>query len=211
MERTQEVYVVLDFSRRSAREANQESTLEFFMRSALILGAVAQQQGDLFGAITFSNRVHGFLRAGNGKTHYHACRDLLYSLQPQMVTPDFEDLFSFVRLRLRRRALLILLTDLNDPMLAENFVRSASLVARHHLLLVNMVRPQGAIALFEESVVGSNDSIYEALSGHMVWQNLKDLRNVLHRYGITLSQLDLADMSVELVDQYLEIKSRQLL
>jgi hypothetical protein len=37
------------------------------------------------------------------------------------------------------------------------------------------------------------------------------LRNVLHRYGITLSQLDLANMSVELVDQYLEIKSRQLL
>jgi uncharacterized protein (DUF58 family) len=211
MERTQEVYVVLDFSRRSAREAGQESTLEFFMRSVLILGAVAQQQGDLFGAISFSNRVQGFLRAGNGKAHYHACRDLLYSLQPQMVTPDFEDLFSFVRLRLRRRALLIVLTDLNDPMLAENFVRSASLVARHHLLLVNMIRPPGAITLFQETVPKSVDSIYEALSGHMVWQNLKDLRNVLHRHGITLSQLDLANMSVELVNQYLEIKSRQLL
>jgi uncharacterized protein (DUF58 family) len=211
MERTQEVYVALDFSRRSAREMEQETALEFFMRSALILGAVAQQQGDHFGVITFSNRVHGFLRAGNGRAHYHACRDMLYSLQPQMVTPDFEDLFSFARLKLRKRALLIILTDLNDPMLAESFVKSAALVARHHLLLVNMIRPQGAFPLFENPVAPSVDAVYEALSGHMVWENLKDLRNVLRRYGINLSQLHLPSMSVELVDQYFDVKSRQLL
>jgi uncharacterized protein (DUF58 family) len=210
MERTQEVYVVLDFSRRSARELEKETALEFFMRSALILGAVAQQQGDHFGVITFNSRVQGFLRAGSGKAHYHACRDMLYALQPQMVTPDFEDLFSFVRLRLRKRALLIVLTDLNDPMLAESFTKSANLVARHHLLLVNMIRPQGAFPLFENPVL-SVDSIYEALSGHMVWENLKDLRNGLRRYGIHLSQLDLPNMSVELVDQYFDVKSRQLL
>jgi uncharacterized protein (DUF58 family) len=211
MERTQEVYVVLDFSRRSARQLDSESALEFFMRSALILGAVAQQQGDLFGVITFSNRVQGYLRAGNGTAHYHACRDILYSLQPQMVTPDFEDLFSFVRLKLRKRALLVILTDLNDPMLAESFVKSAGLVARHHLLLVNMIRPQGAFPLFDNSVVPTVDAVYEALSGHLIWENLKDLRNVLSRYGITLSQLHLPNMSVELVDQYFDVKSRQLL
>ncbi|MCI0411894.1 DUF58 domain-containing protein [bacterium] len=211
IERTQEVYVVVDFSRRSARQVNHETALEFFLRSALILGMVAQQQGDLFGAITLSNRVQGFLRAGNGKAHYHACRDLLYTLQPQLVTPDYEDLFSFVRLRLRRRALLVVLTDLNDPMLAESFVNSASLVARHHLLLVNMIRPEGALALFEDANVNSVDSVYERLSGHIVWENLKDLQNVLHRYGIPLSQLHLSDMSVQLVNQYFAVKERQLL
>ncbi len=211
IERTQEVYVVVDFSRRSAREVNNETTLEFFLKSALILGLVAQQNGDLFGTITLSNRVQGFLRAGNGKAHYHACRDLLYTLQPQMVTPDYEDLFSFVRLRLRRRALLVVLTDLNDPMLAESFVRSASLVARHHLLLVNMIRPERALALFQEPNVDSVDSMYERLSGHLVWQNLKDLQSVLHRYGIAMSQLHLPTMSVELVNQYFAIKERQLL
>ena len=211
IERTQEVYVVIDFSRRSAKTFQNETALEFFLRSALLLGIVAQQNGDLFGAITLSNRVHGFLRAGNGKAHYHACRDMLYTLQPQIVTPDFEDLFSFVRLRLRRRALLVILTDLNDPMLAESFVHSASLVARHHLLLVNMIRPEKALPIFNEPNVGSVDSIYERLSGHLVWENLKDLKNVLHRYGIPLSQLHLPNMSIELVNQYFAVKERQLL
>jgi uncharacterized protein (DUF58 family) len=211
IEKTQEVYVVIDYSRRSAREVNRESALEFFLRSALILGMIAQQNGDLFGVITLSNRVQGFLRARNGKAHYHACRDLLYTLQPQMVTPDYEDLFSFVRLRLRRRALLIVLTDLNDPMLAESFVRSASLVARHHLVLVNMIRPDGAVRLFSEPDVDSIDSIYERLSGHLIWENLKDLHNVLHRYGVSMAQLHLPSMSAELVSQYFAVKERQLL
>jgi uncharacterized protein (DUF58 family) len=211
IERTQEVYVVIDYSRRSAREFNHETTLEFFLRSALILGMVAQQKGDLFGLITMSNRVQGFLRARNGKAHYQACRDLLYTLQPQIVTPDYEDLFSFIRLRLRRRALLVVLTDLNDPMLAESFVRSASLVARHHLVLVNMVRPEGAVPLFSEPDVDAVDSIYERLGGHLIWENLKDLQNVLHRYGIPLAQLHLPTMTVELVTQYFAVKERQLL
>lgn len=211
IERTQEVYVVIDYSRRAAKQVNHESMLEFFLRSALILGMVAQQNGDRFGVITLTNRVQGFLRAGNGKAHYHACRDLLYTLQPRLVTPDYEDLFSFVRLRLRRRALLIVLTDLNDPMLAESFVRSAALVARHHLLLVNMVRPGGALPVFSAPNADSVDSIYERLSGHLVWENLKDLQNVLHRYGIPLAQLHLPMMSVELVNQYFAVKQRQLL
>ncbi len=211
IERTQEVYVVVDFSRRSAREAGQETILEFLLRSALILGMVAHRQGDLFGAITFSNRVQGFLRAGNGKAHYHACRDILYTLQPQIVTPDYEDLFSFIRLRLRRRALLIILTDLNDPMLAETFVRSCSLISRQHLVLVNMIRPEGAHPLFHEPDVNSLDEVYQRLSGHLVWENLQDLRNVLHRSGVQLSQLQLSTMSVELVNQYFSVKQRQLL
>jgi hypothetical protein len=128
-----------------------------------------------------------------------------------MVTPDYDDLFSFIRLRLRRRALLVVLTDLNDPMLAENFVRSAALVARHHLLLVNMIRPEGAHSLFVEPDADSVDSIYERLSGHLVWENLRDLKNVLHRYGIVLSQVHSPRMSLELVNQYFAVKERQLL
>ena len=44
----------------------------------------------------------------------------------------------FIRLRLRKRALLIFLTALDDPMLAANFTRAIDLVRRQHLVFVNM-------------------------------------------------------------------------
>ena len=66
------------------------------------------------GMLTFSDRVHEFVRARNGQAHYSLCRDALYTLQPKIVTPDFDELCAFIRLRLRRRALLVFLTALDD-------------------------------------------------------------------------------------------------
>ena len=79
------------------------STLERFLTAALVLGLAAEQQGDLFGLVAFSDKIESFVRAKNGKAHYSACRDALYTLQPRIVTPDFEELCTFLRLRLRRR------------------------------------------------------------------------------------------------------------
>jgi len=107
IERTQEVYVVIDASRLSARKVEKsieksvvssqwsvagdaashatdyglpaaDSMLERFVTAALVLGLAAEQQGDLFGLLTFTDRVGKFIRAKNGKAHYSACRDALY-------------------------------------------------------------------------------------------------------------------------------------
>ncbi len=195
----------------SAKEIDSETVLEYFLRSALILGLISQQQGDLFGVVNFSDKVDRFLRAGNGKAHYHACKDALYTLQPSAVTPDYYELCSFLRLRLRRRALLIVLTDLNDPILAESFARSVQLIASQHLVLVNMRRPEGARPLFSAQDALTQDSLYRNLGGHLLWQNLCDVQKTLHLRGITLTQLEDANMSGQLVTQYLNVKQRQLL
>ena len=57
------------------------------------------------------------------------------------VSPDFDEIATFLRLRLRRRALLLFLTSLDDPVLAENFARATKLLARRHLVLAGMLRP----------------------------------------------------------------------
>lgn len=211
VERTQEVYVIMDFSRLSDRRTGAETNLEFYIRSALLLGLIAQQQSDLFGLLTFADRIGGFIRAGSGKAHFHVCRDAIYTLEPRLTTPDYRELFSFVRLRLRRRALLVLLTDLSDPVLAEQFTKGVDLIARQHLILVNMMRPPAALPLFSRADAHSIDDLYRKLSGHLLWQNLHDLENTLHLHGVKLTQLDDANFSANIVTQYLSVKQRQIL
>ena len=77
------------------------------MTAALLLAMAAEQQADQFGLIVFSDRVLDFVRARSGQAHFDACRDRLYTVQPQDVSPDFEEVCTFIRLRLRKRALLI--------------------------------------------------------------------------------------------------------
>jgi uncharacterized protein (DUF58 family) len=188
-----------------------ESALERFLTAALMLGLAAEEQGDLFGLLTFTNKVENFVRARNGKTHYSACRDALYRLQPQVVTPDYDEVSSFIRLRLRRRALLVFLTALDDPVLAEGFVRNIDLIRRQHLVLVNMLQPPGVAPLFSDPNVTSADDLYRQLGGHLLWQNLRELEKVLQRRGVHFSLLRNERLSAELVSQYLNVKRRQTL
>lgn len=240
IEKTQEVYVVIDASRLTARTPEggagmsvvssqwsvegaserkatdyglrtADSTLERFMTAALVLGLAAEQQGDLFGLLTFTNKVEKFVRAKNGKAHYSACRDALYTLQPQLVSPDFDELCTFIRLRLRRRTLLFFLTALDDAQLAESFVRNMDLIRRQHLVLVNMVQPPGVEPVFSNPNVASLDQLYQHLGGHLQWQKLRELEKVLKRRGVQFSLLQNERLSAELVSQYLNVKRRQLL
>ena len=157
VEKTQEVYVVVDASRLSARPPGegwdgrgQNTILERFLTASLVLRVAAEKQGDLFGLVTFSDKVHGFLPAKNGRAHYNACREMLYTLYPRKVTPDFDELFTTLRLKMRRRALLFFLTNLDDPVLAEQFTKNVALISRQHLVMVNMIHPGGAKPLFDE-------------------------------------------------------------
>jgi uncharacterized protein (DUF58 family) len=215
IEKTQEVYVIIDASRLSARKANEsveaDSALERFVTAALMLGLAAEQQGDLFGLVTFADKVEKFVRAKNGREHYDTCRDALYTLQPKIVTPDFDELCTFIRLRLRRRALLIFLTALDDPAVTESFVRNLDLIRRQHLILVNMLQPPGVQPLFSNPGVQSMDDLYLELGGHLRWQKLRELQKVLQRLGVQFSLLKNEHLSAELVTQYLNVKQRQLL
>ena len=217
IERTQEIYVLIDASRLSARRVHSVespagvSVLERYITAALVLGLAAERQGDLFGLLTFSDKVESFVRAKNGPAHYHACRDAIYALEPRAVTPDYDELASFVRLRLRRRALLLVLTALDDPVLAESFVRNMDLICRQHLVVVNMLKPPGADPLFTHLDVRTNDDLYEELRGHLQWQKLRELKKVLQRRGVDLSLLENERLSAELVSQYMNVKQRQAL
>ncbi len=153
----------------------EETALERAITAALIVGAAAERRGDLFGLAAFSTQVEAFVRARNGKTHYAACRDAIYQIQPRPVSPDFDEIATFLRLRLRRRALLLFLTSLDDPVLAENFARATRLLARRHLVMAGMLRPPSAKLMFTDAEVESTEDIYRELAGHLTWRKLREL------------------------------------
>jgi uncharacterized protein (DUF58 family) len=224
IEKTQEVYVIVDASRLSVRGAkdlsgneqastgcDHETILERFINTALIMGLVAERQGDIFGLLSFDNRVRNFIKAKNGKAHFSICRDSLYSLQPQTVNPDFDDLFTFISQRIRRRSLLIFLTNLDDPVLAESFMKNIDLIARKHLILVNMLKPAGVQRLFSRPNIESIDDIYRDLGGNIALHSLLEIQKVLRQRGVNFSILDNEKFCAEIVSQYIAVKQRQLI
>jgi uncharacterized protein (DUF58 family) len=226
IEKTQEVYVAIDTSRLSGRSTGakedfggagprdvnaDDSCLERFIAAALVVGLAARKQGDLFGLLTFSDSVHEFLRARGGKSHYGACREQLFNLHPRMVNPDYDELSTFIRLKLRRRALIIVLTSLDDPVLSESLMRTVDLVSRRHLVMVNMLRPAHTRPVFSNENIASTEEIYHELSGHILWHHLREVESTFARHGVHFALLDRDRLCVDLVSQYMNAKQKQLL
>jgi len=227
VEQAQEIYVVLDASRlstrsaayvtdrrrvsRSVSSAPAATIFERYITAALVMAVVADQLSDRYGLLIFGDKPDCFIKAGRGRAHYNACRDALYNRMPQTISPDFDELFTYVGTHLRKRALLVFLTNLDDPVLAESFTHAMRAATRQHILMVNMFRPPGAHPLFTSPDIKQVQGIYQHLVGHMLWASLNETHRRLKQHGAALHLLEADQLCSQLVNQYMEIKQRQLI
>ena len=207
VEHAQEVYAVIDFSRLSARE----NILDDYVNAALHLALLAERQGDRFGLVTFSDRTHRFVRAHRGLAHFRLCRETIYKLAPSRVSPDFREVFTSLQVNLRRRALLVFFTYLDDSLLAETFAREISLLARRHVVLVNAGRTGHLKPLFTGEPPADLPALYRGLAGQMLWNRMRELKLVLHGKGVRLALVEPARVKAQVSFDYLDVKRRQLL
>jgi uncharacterized protein (DUF58 family) len=224
LERTQEIYVAIDASRRSARRLDTlsdvpteaggmaKTQLERFIQATLVLALAAEQQTDKFGLIVFSDRVHRFIPAGGGRGHYNIIRDVLYTLQPQVVNPDYEEVFIHMGNRLRHRSLVLFLTDLGEPWLSEQFVEGISLVARKHVVLAHMLGQKEISPLFRKGdAITEDEELYGRLAGQLLWDDLQETVRLLRQRGVHLTSSLQENLVADVVNEYLRVKKRQLI
>ena len=240
VEKSQEVYLAIDSSRLSSRTLSSSSStvfdpsarhaldssqshggagappyrttiLESFIAATLLAGTTAERQGDLFGLITFSDKVDQMARARSGSLHFNHCRDLLISLQARLVAPDFEDIAATLLNRLTKRSLLIFLTSLDDTVTGENFLLAARFLARRHLVMAIMLLPPGTQPLFSAPGVEHTDQIYENIAGHLRWAKLQELHKQLLQAGVLFHLAPGQNFTLTVVSEYLATKRRQLL
>lgn len=227
VEQSQEVYVILDASRLSTRSAHYlrdrrrrsrrtshrraASIFERYITATLLMAIAADRSADRFGLLVFDSQPDCFIKAGRGRAHYNACREALYDRMPRSVSPDFDELFTFIGTHVRKRALLVFLTHLDDPLLAESFINTMNVAARRHVMMVNMCRPPGAYPLFSSPDVYQDKGIYEHLVGHMLWNSLSETRRKLRQYGAGFALLEQGQLFSQLVGQYMEVKQRQII
>ncbi|MSU47478.1 MAG: DUF58 domain-containing protein [Opitutus sp.] len=214
-ERTQEIYVVIDASRLSARPVVlggiEQTVLERYVTSALVLLIAAERQGDKFGLVAHDDRVRVSVRAGSGPKHYAACRDALLGLKPSEATPDLPEIVRQIRARFRQRALLFFLTDLSDPVLAEDFSKHIRLLARQHLVLVGQLPAPEVAPLFSGAEAATGEEVYRRLAGHARWAETRVLSQRLKPLGVTTVLLENETMAAQFVGLYMKVKQRQAL
>ena len=217
IERTREVYIVIDHSRLSRRlirspgDAVPRVLLERMIVDAMALALMVQREGDLAGLVTVARGVTHFLPAGAGAAHQQAMRAALVGLQPDDGSADFQEMFVQLGRRVRKRALLILLTDLSDPLYEDELAAGLRALASRHLVLVGMARDADLHGLFEGDAPADLRGAVARLAGEMSMRSLRDAARRLSRLGAEFALLPAGDLGMGLYQRYLNLKRRQAL
>ena len=90
-ERGQQVVILLDCGRLMTARAGAMTKLDHAINAALLLGWLAQQQGDRVGLVTFTDEVESFLAPQRGPTQVNRLSEALYAGPAQFVEPDFSE------------------------------------------------------------------------------------------------------------------------
>src|SRR5205814_5531138 len=135
-ERGQQVVIALDCGRLMTAPAGELDKLDHEVNAALMLAWVAQAYGDRVGMMAFDDRVTSFIKPERGATQLRRITEALYAVRPEYVEPDFGHAMTHLALRVGRRSMVVVLTDVQDPQASRELVAHALRLAARHLVLV---------------------------------------------------------------------------
>jgi len=209
-ERGQQVMIAIDCGRLMTAPAGELDKLDHAINAALMLAWVAQAYGDRVGLMTFDDRVTSFIKPERGSAQLRRITEDLYAIKPEYVEPDFGHAFTHLSLRLGRRSMVVVLTDLQDPEASKELVAHClRLAARHLVLVVAMSDP--SVVNARQAPVTTSSRAYEWAAAEEFMASRRESFELLRRGGVLGLDVVAGNLSPALVERYLELKERALL
>jgi len=209
-ERGQQVVIALDCGRLMTAPAGELDKLDHAVNAALMLAWVAQAYGDRVGMMTFDDRVTSFIKPERGATQLRRITEALYAVQPEFVEPDFGHAMTHLALRVGRRSMVVVLTDVQDPEASRELVAHALRLAARHLVLVVAMSDPAVLTARDAPIDGTNRA-YEWAAAEEFVSSRRESFELLRRGGVLGLDVVAGKLSPALVERYLELKERALL
>lgn len=184
--------------------------LDYAINAALLLAWVALRHGDRVGLIVFAEDVKTFVPANRGPSQYRAILEALYAVEATMAYVDFRRFAEFVKIRVPRRSLLVMFSDLLDDTHALPLAEHLAMLRRKHLPVCVTMEDEVAERLAEK-VAKNDDDAYRRAAAADLLADRAAVKAHLRKGGVSLVEGPPGELAVGAVNRYLEIKARNLL
>ena len=138
-ERNQTVLLLLDSGRTMAGRVADVPRLDHAIDAVMMLTSLATRLGDRAGLVAFDREVRAVVGPGHARDQLSRVTEAMYQLQPLLVESDYRGAFAETLARFRRRAMLVVLTELAEQAVSETLLPALPLIARDHLVVVASV------------------------------------------------------------------------
>ena len=202
-EKDQRVLLVVDCGRRMASKDDELSHFDHALNAALLLAHVALRQGDAVGMLTMGG-VHRYVEPRKSVAAVNAILNQAYDIEPTLAVPDYHEAARDIMRHVRRRALVIVLTNLRDED-DSTLLPALKLLRARHLVVLASLRE----AILSRALSARVDSFDRAVTHAAAAEYLAARERAFRRIsaaGAVCLDVEPEKLAISLVNRYLELK-----
>ncbi|MFB1294435.1 DUF58 domain-containing protein [Mycobacterium sp. pW049] len=213
-ERDRRVLIVLDTGRTSAGRVGVDPTaqdpggwprLDWSMDAALLLAALAARAGDHVDFLAHDRDTRAaVVNASRSELLAHLVAAMA-PLEPALVESDARAMVAAVQRRVRRQALVVILTDLNASAIDEGLLSVLPrLTSKHRVIVASVADPR-----VEKLAAGRADAVevYDAAAAERSRNDRRAVASVLRGMGVDVVDAPPEELAPDLADHYLAMKA----
>ena len=206
-ERSQQIINVIDKGRIMQQAFEGMTILDYAINAALVLSYVALHRDDKAGVITFADEFNDFVKPDRGPAQMNDILECLYHQTTDFAESDYSTLVVNTNHLVGQRSLLILYTnffDYNSMLRQLPYLRQLN--SRHRLVVVFFIDNERRDFINQQP--HSIRDYYEHSIAAKIDHEQTLIINTLRQYGINSLLTSPQNLSVNVINRYLEMKSR---
>ncbi len=210
IERDQTVVIALDGGRLMTARIGDETKFDTAIHASLALISACGRAGDNCGLAVFGRRVKKYLPPKRGLEHMDAVLEALHDMEPEMIEPSYARAFQFIASNSKKRAFVVILTDLVDKESSKELINSLKLLRPRHLPLVVTIGDRDLNMTVSREPENIKEVFTQSAAEEIIHQREQALRLVESLGGLALD-VTTQTLGPKLLETYLRVKERGLL
>jgi uncharacterized protein (DUF58 family) len=207
-ERNQAVWLLVDCGRHlSARLRDGRTKLDRAVDAALALARASAAQGDRAGAVLFGAEVERVVAPGAGRAPLGPLAEALHLAEARVEESDYGAAFDALLARQRRRALVVVFTDLADPDTSAALLARAANLRRHHLVWICAVSDSEIADAASVAPRDAEEAFVRAAAERIVAERERATQ-LLAAAGVRVESVPASALTAAVVRRYAELKAR---
>ncbi|MDX2065205.1 MAG: DUF58 domain-containing protein [Fimbriimonadaceae bacterium] len=209
-ERNQSVFLVIDTGRHMLSEVYGVRKLDHVLDSLLMLCNAAASASDLVGLLVYSDTVRRYIPPRKGRNQVGFVIEACHDLVAEPLESDFISAIGYLRTKWKRRSLIVVFSDYEDPDRAGELVTALAPLAHRHIVLVVRVQ-DGRLQEVETAPLAKPQDMYMRVAANLLLEDRKEASKRLRSAGIHELESEPQELASKLVTFYFDVKARGLL
>lgn len=208
-EKSQPVYSLIDLGRTMRMPFDGLKLLDYSINSSLVVANISLQKNEKAGLITFNKRIQDHVVADRKNHQMQWILEKLYNVQTDFLESDFGQLYAYIKRKLTQRSLLFIYTNFETIDGLERQLPYLKLIKKSHVVVLILFKNSELKKLNYQKAKTTTD-IYDQTIAEKFNYDKELIINRLHQVGILTIYCEPQELSINLINKYLEIKARGL-